>query len=69
MTPHYPAFLDLRDRLCLVVGDSNLAFEKAEGLRRSGARVLQRPAFDPKDAGGAFLIVADVDEDVWTGDP
>jgi len=62
VTTHYPAFLDLRNRFCLVVGDSDLAREKADGLSHCGARVLRKSTFDPKDASGAFLIVADVDE-------
>ena len=62
MTVHYPAFLDLRGRRCLVVGDTSLAAEKAAGLKASGALAELSPEFDPIRALGAFLIVADVDE-------
>ena len=59
---YYPVFLDLRDRSCLVIGEGELADEKARGLEQAGARVLRTPAFDP-DRSHVFLIVA------VTGDP
>jgi siroheme synthase-like protein len=59
---YYPVFLDLRDRSCLVIGEGELADEKARGLEQAGARVLRNPAFDP-DRSHVFLIVA------VTGDP
>lgn len=36
---YYPVFLDIKDRLCLVVGGGNVGTRKAFGLARSGARV------------------------------
>jgi siroheme synthase-like protein len=36
---HYPIYLDLQDRPCVVVGGCGLAEEKARGLLTSGARV------------------------------
>ncbi len=36
---HYPVFLDLRERSCLVVGSGALAEEKVRGLVEAGARV------------------------------
>lgn len=60
---YLPLYLDLRGRFCLVIGDSRLAGEKARMLRRAGASVRRRPAFDPRDARGAFLLVGDVGEE------
>ncbi len=62
MNGYYPAFLDLRDKSCLVVGTGDLSDEKAAALNRAGARVKRAVGFDPEDARGAFLIVADVEE-------
>ena len=59
---YYPVFLDLRGLSCLVIGEGELADEKARGLEQAGARVLRTPAFDP-DRSHVFLIVA------VTGDP
>lgn len=36
---YYPVFLDLRDRLTVVVGGGRVALEKVEGLIEAGARV------------------------------
>lgn len=54
---YYPVFLDLRGRPCLVIGDGDLADEKARGLEQAGARVLRSPGFDP-ERSDVFLIVA-----------
>ncbi|HEV2439991.1 MAG TPA: bifunctional precorrin-2 dehydrogenase/sirohydrochlorin ferrochelatase [bacterium] len=39
MAAYYPAFLDLRDRPCTVIGGGALAAEKVRGLLEAGARV------------------------------
>jgi siroheme synthase-like protein len=36
---HYPVYLDLQDRPCVVIGGCSLAAEKARGLLAAGARV------------------------------
>lgn len=61
MTPYYPAFLDLRNRACLVVGTGKLCDEKAAALEGAGACVRRSAHFDPAEASRACLIVADVD--------
>ncbi|MFZ0428718.1 MAG: bifunctional precorrin-2 dehydrogenase/sirohydrochlorin ferrochelatase [Acidobacteriota bacterium] len=63
MNPYYPAFLDLQGKECLVVGTGSLCDEKAAALEAAGALVKRTARFDPVQARGAFLIVADVDPD------
>jgi uroporphyrin-III C-methyltransferase/precorrin-2 dehydrogenase/sirohydrochlorin ferrochelatase len=61
---HYPVFLDLRGRRCVVLGDSPTADEKAAGLRAVGADVAHlRRAFAGGDLAGAYLAIE------ATGDP
>ncbi len=55
---YYPAFLDLSERPCLVIGRGQLADEKAAQLERAGAQVLRSDHFDRTQAGQVFLIVA-----------
>ena len=56
---YYPVFLDLADQLCVVLGDGELAMEKAAGLREAGAvvRVIQSNHYKPGDLAGARLVV------------
>ncbi|MHB8719200.1 MAG: uroporphyrinogen-III C-methyltransferase [Candidatus Dormibacteria bacterium] len=55
---HYPLFIDLRGRRCVVLGDSPVAAEKAAGLRDAGARVVHhRRPFRDGDLRGARLAV------------
>ena len=55
---HYPVFLELRGRRCVVLGDGELADEKAATLRTSGADVVhvRRPCA-PGDLRGAYLAI------------
>lgn len=50
-----PLFHDLRDRLCLVVGDGEAADRKAAVLRSVGAQVVRRETVD--DLGDVALVV------------
>ena len=59
---YFPVFLDLKGRLCLVVGDGDLAEEKARALDRAGAHVRRTSEFVPDEARDAFLIVAAVED-------
>ncbi len=61
---YYPVVLDLHERHCVVLGDTEIATEKAAGLRGVGASVVHvRRAFQPGDLVGAFLAID------ATGDP
>lgn len=55
---YYPAFLDLKGRLCLVIGAGELAEQKAATLQGAGARVKRAHEFRAEEACDAFLIVA-----------
>ena len=39
MAPYYPVFLDVRDRLCVIVGGGQVAEGKVAALLESGARI------------------------------
>lgn len=55
---YYPVFLDLRERRCVVLGDTHLADEKALGLESSGATVVHiRRPFQAGDLVGAYLAI------------
>ncbi len=58
-SPYYPVFLDLKGRLCVVVGGGPIAEGKVQGLLESGARVLVvapdlTPALAELDRKGRF---------------
>lgn len=55
---HYPVFLELRGRRCVVLGDTATAAEKVEVLENTGADVvhLARP-FRDGDLHGAYLAI------------
>lgn len=60
MSRHYPIFLDLAGRPCLVVGGGKVAEAKVAGLREAGARiVVVSPTLTPRlrawRGTGAFL--------------
>jgi uroporphyrin-III C-methyltransferase / precorrin-2 dehydrogenase / sirohydrochlorin ferrochelatase len=53
----FPLFMDLSGCPVLVVGAGDLAERKAQPLRRAGAIVRLRPAFDPADLDGCALAI------------
>ena len=55
---YYPVVLDLSERRCVVLGDSEIAIEKVSALRAIGASVVHAPrSFQPGDLVGAFLAI------------
>ena len=61
---YYPLFANLSGKVCLAIGEGELIAEKADSLASCGAAVRRRKQFDPSDAEDAFLIVADVHEEL-----
>ncbi|HEX2890197.1 siroheme synthase CysG [Vineibacter terrae] len=60
-----PLFHDLRDRLCLVIGQGEIAARKAAALRAVGANVRMASDFDASDlAGTALVVVAEAPETI-----
>jgi uroporphyrin-III C-methyltransferase / precorrin-2 dehydrogenase / sirohydrochlorin ferrochelatase len=61
---YYPVFLDLSGQPCVVLGDGELAREKAAGLREAGAEVRTVPSADyrPGMLAGARLVVDATDD-------
>ncbi|HEX6538991.1 MAG TPA: uroporphyrinogen-III C-methyltransferase [Candidatus Dormibacteraeota bacterium] len=55
---YFPVFLDVRGRGCVVLGDGDIADEKAAALRAAGALVTHhRRAFQPGDLRNSFLAI------------
>jgi siroheme synthase (precorrin-2 oxidase/ferrochelatase) len=57
----FPVGLNLRDRLCLVIGDDAEAHEKAQSLREVGARVVcitDAAELPENEISSAFLVIA-----------
>ena len=76
-TSHFPMFVDLRGRSCVIVGGGTVARRRAEVLSRFGGAVTviapewaggvpevrwERRAYAPGDLAGAFLAVAATDD-------
>ncbi|HUE68384.1 MAG TPA: uroporphyrinogen-III C-methyltransferase [Candidatus Acidoferrum sp.] len=61
---YYPVFLDLSGQPCVVLGDSELAREKAAGLREAGADVRTVASADYRSGtlAGARLVVDATDD-------
>jgi uroporphyrin-III C-methyltransferase/precorrin-2 dehydrogenase/sirohydrochlorin ferrochelatase len=57
----FPVGLNLRDRLCVVIGDDAEAQEKSQSLREVGARVTRIPdpaALVDDDVSRAFFVIS-----------
>lgn len=72
----YPVMLNVKDKLCTVIGGGKVALHKAEKLAQSGARVKVvsvnfidsfedfetiRKEYSPSDISDAFLVIAATD--------
>jgi uroporphyrin-III C-methyltransferase/precorrin-2 dehydrogenase/sirohydrochlorin ferrochelatase len=61
---HFPAFLELRGRLALVLGEGELAERKSAPLAAAGARLRRAARFDPALLEGVALAIgADAPEE------
>jgi siroheme synthase-like protein len=60
---YFPLYVDLKGRLCLLVGKGKMIQEKSELLQKAGALIRKRDCFSEADADDVFLIVADVEEE------
>ena len=54
---HFPIFLDLQGRRCLVLGDGEAADRKADALRRCGGVVSQVAGFDAAALEGCAIAI------------
>lgn len=55
---HYPVFLDLKGRRCVVLGDTAIATEKVAALQTTGAEVVHQPRpFRDGDLHDAYLAI------------
>jgi uroporphyrin-III C-methyltransferase/precorrin-2 dehydrogenase/sirohydrochlorin ferrochelatase len=54
---HFPAFLDLQGRLCLVLGEGEVAERKAEPLRAAGATIRRAARFEAGLLDGVALAI------------
>jgi uroporphyrin-III C-methyltransferase/precorrin-2 dehydrogenase/sirohydrochlorin ferrochelatase len=61
---YYPVFLDLSSQPCVVLGDGELAREKAAGLREAGAevRAIASADYRPGMLAGARVVVDATDD-------
>jgi len=60
---HFPVFLDLAGKRCLLIGGTGAESKRKEtALKRAGARVVRAAAFDPAALDGCTLVmVADAE--------
>lgn len=64
--PVFPVSLIVEGKSCLVVGDDQIAQQKAEALRSCGAKVTVMPAaeFTEGDCAGHWFVVTAASEDI-----
>lgn len=60
----YPISLDIKDKLCVVIGNGSVGAGKAKALLEAGAKVkiIERP-YKKGDLDGAFLAIAATDNE------